>query len=187
MAIALGIDASLSATALAAVPFNWGLDWSRVRRATVGRKLDLKAPLAERVARIEEIVDRTRVFCAVERADVVFLEDYAFDQAQRAHSLGELGGQLKRLLIKELGLDVRLVAATAARKLLGKMPRKGAKDEAHIRLTTAGAPLEWTRDELDAFLAANWGLSGIKGADALILRTAEDDAPKAKKQRRKAA
>ncbi len=190
--IALGIDASLSATGLVAVPYDWGLDWSRVRRATFGRKLSKTASIRETVDRIDDITEFVRAFIAEHRPTVAFLESYAFNVSQNAHSLGELGFALKRLVVKECGLELRLVAATSARALLGKMQRQkkggpkvaSAKDQAHTILTNAGAPLEWTRDELDAFLLANFGLSSIDGADALILREPE---PVRAKRRRKAA
>jgi hypothetical protein len=173
MSVALGIDASLRAAGLVAIPFDWGCDWSRVARATVGEALPQHASVIQQVRRVVDIVHEVRSFARRHNVTHVWMEDYAFDGSQRAHSLGELGGAVKAAVVVDLALPLVTVTASAARKLLGTMPRAKAKDHAHTLLTRAGAPLEWTRDELDAFLAANWGLSGIKGADALILEVPE--------------
>lgn len=190
--VALGIDASLSATGLVELPYNWGLDWSRARRRTFGQKLPRDASLRQIIDRIDDIALSTWEFIrAGERPAFACLENYAFSAGNVA--LAELSGSIKRLLVKELGIDLRLVGAKSARAIIGKMERqkKGGpkppteKEQAHIILTNAGAPLTWTPDELDAFLLVNFGFSSIPGADALILR--EPDPVRAPKRRGKAA
>jgi Holliday junction resolvasome RuvABC endonuclease subunit len=97
----------------------------------------------------------------------VIIEEYAFSRhSARAHELGELGGVVKLELMRA-GVPFRTYQASAARKLLGKAPRKDPKRWAHNQLIAAGAPAAWTGDQLDAFLQANQHLS-FQG-DALML------------------
>lgn len=180
MSVALGIDLSLRGTGLVAVPFDWNLDWSRIARATYGVKLAAKASEKERATRIDFIARNLVEFGRKFGVTVAFVEQYAFTaRGSHAHSLGELGGVLKRAVQFDLGIPLRdPIAPASARTLLGRIPRKDAKDETHIRLTQAGAPTNWTPDELDAFMIANYGLSAINGATALILEEATQPAPK---------
>jgi len=120
----------------------------------------------------------------------VFMEQYAFSaKTAHSHALGELGGNIKRDVVIGLGLDIHVVSPSTARALLGKfsIPRAkkgepkvrrkkgepkplGIKEQVHVVLKRAGLPVQWDGDETDAWVIANYGLSGIEGADALILR-----------------
>lgn len=164
----LGLDLSLRATGIVAVPVRWGLDWSRVHSFVVGDRLPNTATERQRYARVDGIA--TQVLHHAQRlgCHVVAIENYAFSRSDaHAHELGELGGVVKRELFKA-GLDVCTYHASSSRKLLGKAPRKGAKDWAASRLVSTGAPVAWLGDQYDAFLAANHHLS-IIGGDALML------------------
>jgi hypothetical protein len=181
--VAMGIDASLTGTGLVAVPCDWKLDWSKVARMKLGVSLSNSASEEDHVRRIDTICTRAMEFAREHAVTDVFLEEYAFNMADRsrAHALGELGGNLKRDIILDLGLPLTVVVASTARALLGKFSahrRKGApkplkvKDQVAMVLARAGLPLDWDADETDAWVVANWGLSGIDGADAIILREA---------------
>ena len=182
--VAMGIDASLTGTGLVAVPADWGLDWSKVARAKLGLEVPMKASEADRIRRLEYICKLTLEFAELHHATDVFLEQYAFSaKLSRAHAIGELGGNLKRDIVIGLGLPLTVVSPASARALFGKFSavlKKGSpkgtpkpapvKDQVHAVLKRAGLPLNWDGDETDAWVVANWGLSGIKGADAMILR-----------------
>jgi hypothetical protein len=182
MRVAMGIDSSLAGTGLVAVPFKWGLDWSRVARATFGLGLSKGAKEADRVRRIDFICTRMMEFAQEHEVTDVFIEQYAFSKKlSPAHALGEIGGNLKRDVVIGLGLPLTVVVTNTARALLGTFSaraRKGApkpppmKDQVHAVLRRAGLPSSWGPDEIDAWVAVNWGLSGIEGADALIIREA---------------
>jgi hypothetical protein len=182
----MGIDASLTGTGLVAVPCNWGLDWSKVARAKLGLEVPMKAKETERIARLEYICKLAMEFAEKHEVTEVFMESYAFAaKLSRAHALGELGGNLKRDVVIGLGLPLTVVTPGTARALLGKFSavvKKGTpkgtpkpapvKDQVHTVLKRAGLPVNWDGDETDAWVVANWGLSGIEGADALIIRGA---------------
>lgn len=191
MRVVMGIDASLTGTGLVAVPSNWGLDWSKIVRLTLGLEVTKGAPESERIRRLDYICTRTVEFAEEHSVTDVFMEGYALNKNAQAHFLGELGGNIKRDVIIGLGLPLTVVPPATARTLLGKFstPRrkkgepkvsraKGEpkplkiKEQVQVELRRAGLPITWTPDETDAWVVANWGLSGIEGADALILREA---------------
>lgn len=178
--VALGIDASLTGTGLVAVPFDWGLDWSRIERAKLGLGLSKGASETERVRRLDYICSQLMEFAGEHQVTNVWLEQYAFSaRTAHSHALGELGGLVKHTVIIGLGLPLTVVAPASARALLGSFSARGkkgapkplpVKDQVHAVLRRAGLPASWAGDEIDAWVAANWGLSGIEGADALIMR-----------------
>jgi hypothetical protein len=182
MSVAMGIDASLTGTGLVAVPFDWGLDWSKVARLKLGLGLAKGASEVERVRRLDFICTRMVEFAEEHDVSVVFMEQYAFSATKSPqHSLGELGGNLKRDVVMGLGLPLTVVPPATARTLLGTFSsraKKGGpkpqkvKEQVQAVLRRAGLPVGWDGDETDAWVVANWGLSGIAGADALILREA---------------
>jgi hypothetical protein len=182
--VVMGIDASLTGTGLVAVPFDWGLDWSRVARAKLGLGLSKGASEVERVRRLDFICSRMAEFAEKHDVTDVFMEQYALSartERTRAFALGELGGNIKRDVVIGLGLPLTVVAPATARALLGKFSARGkkgapkpppVKDQVQAVLRSTGLPVGWDGDETDAWVVANWGLSGIEGADALILREA---------------
>lgn len=180
--MAMGIDASLTGTGLVAVPFDWRLDWSKVARVKLGLGLSKGATEAERVRRLDFICKRMVEFAEEHDVTDVFMEQYAFSaRMSNSHALGELGGNIKRDVVMGLCLPLTIVPPATARALLGSFSaqrKKGGpkpppvKDQVQAVLRKAGLPAGWDGDETDAWVVANWGLSGIQGADALILREA---------------
>lgn len=188
--VVMGIDASLTGTGLVAVPWQWGLDWSKVARVKLGLQVPKSASEADRIRRLDFICTRMMEFAQEHEVTDVFMEQYAFSaKTAYSHALGEIGGNLKRDVVIGLGLPLTVVAPATARTLLGKFsaPRRkkgepkvrrakgepkplGIKDQVHVALRRAGLPVTWEGDEADAWVVANYGLSGIEGGDALILR-----------------
>lgn len=169
--VVLGLDLSLRATGIVAVPVRWGLDWSRIAVAKAGAPLPKEASEHERARRLADSRDIITAFARKHDCSMAVVEQYAFTaRDSQAHALGELGGVVKVALC-ELGLGVHVVSPASARRLLGKAPRKDVKIWTHQQLYAAGAPKAWTADQLDAFLIANYHLSGI-GGDALMLAEA---------------
>ncbi len=165
----LALDLSLKATGIAVVPERWGLDWRRVHVAKVGYALRQDASELERFERIDSIQQIILGLADRFSCRVAVIEQHAFSKGGGAHALerAELVGVVKHQLFAA-GLQVEVYNASAARALLGRAPRKDAKDWAHAQLLRAGAPLSWTGDQLDAFLQANQYLS-LTGGDALML------------------
>lgn len=190
--VAMGIDASLTGTGLVAVPDDWALDWRKVARLTLGLEVPKTASEVQRVQRLDYICTNMMAFAEEHGVTDVFMEQYAFSaKTAYSHALGELGGNLKRDVVMGLGLPLTIVSPATARTLMGKfsIPRakKGEpkvrrkkgdpkplsiKQQVQVVLKRAGLPVQWSPDETDAWVTANWGLSGIDGADALILREA---------------
>lgn len=172
--IVLGLDLSLRSTGMVALPADWALDWSRVRVGVAGRPLKDDAPVETQLARLAEIRDGVVAFARETGASVAYVLGYAYNKAQvsRLAAAGELGGVVKLGLI-EAGIAVEVVVESRARTLLGKAPRKDAKLWATQRLVAAGAPRAWLQDQLDALVAANWGVSE-HGGRALIIREQQE-------------
>jgi len=167
--VVLGLDLSLRATGMVAVPLDWGQDWSRVSVAEVGHGLPKDAGPAERVERLVTIRNAVLEFAHEHRVHQAWIEQYAFTAIKsQAHSLGELGG-IVMVSLHQLGVALHVVPPASARQLLGKAPRKDAKQWAAARLRDAGAPHTWTGDQLDAFAVANWGLAEL-GGSAVVMR-----------------
>ncbi len=173
-AVAMGLDLSLRSTGMVAIPVGWGQAWSRVEVGVAGYGLKDDATLIEHAARHRSIRDAALAFARQHRVTHAWVLGYAFNKAQvsRLAAAGELGGIVKLGLI-DAGIQTQVVVESRARTLLGKAPRAKAKDWAIQRLCRAGAPIAWTFDQFDAFVAANWGLSEL-GNSALILRDQAD-------------
>lgn len=164
----IGLDLSLRATGIVVVPIDWKQDWKRVVVGSAGSPLPKTATEADRMRRLIHTREAIASVVRTHGCKVAVLEQYAFSSmASQAHSLGELGGVVKSFLV-ELGLELEIVPPASARKLLGKQPRKGAKQWAHERLVRAGAPTFWTEDQLDAFIVTNFHLSAIGGAAVML-------------------
>lgn len=160
----VGIDPSLSRTAIAVCPLDWGGDWSKVAIKGFPTEPNGDGPAA-RMRRCNQIA-----------ADILgwllytpplglgsvrkhfFIEDYAFGQAFRAHHLGELGGILRSSLMVEHEVGIQ----SARKRLLGKAPRKGAKVAVYEALVAAGGKF-LSLDESDAMCVCNYGLSELGG------------------------
>lgn len=179
MSAILGLDLSTRAAAAVVVPLDWAGDWSRVRWTVAGEALTKGASDYDRARRTETIATKIVAFARETGSVDARLEGYAFDQKTAAHTLGELGGVV-RLELLRAGVSIHTSNMSSARKLLlGKLPPakrftpKGqpfvsAKQACVLALAAAGAPDEWIQqkglDLVDAFVAANFGLSFVGGA-----------------------
>ena len=167
----VGIDLSLRRSGMVAVPEAWDLDWTAVRTATAGYPLGRSASTEEHIGRLRTVSGAVVAFVREHDAKTVALEEYAFAQrGAGSREIAELGGVVK-VALAEAGVEVRIVTASAARKLLlGAVPRAGAKAATFEALRAMGATFE-TDDEADAFALANW-LSAELGGVAVTLREA---------------
>lgn len=166
----LGLDLSLRGAGLVAVPTDWDGRWERVRRATVGHALKRDASEADRIGRLVRLSAEVVSFAERHACTHAVVEQYAFSSRHaQSHSLGELGGVVKVLLTERCRIPVEVVPPASARKLvLGKLPRKDVKIATRAALTRMGMPTDWTADEADALVVANWKLSEL-GGYALIV------------------
>lgn len=165
----LGLDLSLSAAGLVAVPWDWGGDWSRVARHHVGHSLPRDATELRRVGRLHQITSETIMFAKRHACSVACFEHYAFGARFERERLGELGGAVKLGLVSQAGMALfeSVPSSTARKLLLGRVPKSDPKAHVREHLLRAGMPRVWTDDEMDAFVAANWYLAGA-GAYALV-------------------
>jgi Holliday junction resolvasome RuvABC endonuclease subunit len=168
--VVLGLDLSLTAAGMVAVPKDWGGNWERVARHHVGHALPKDATETRRIGRLHQISSEVLAFAARHKCTSAIIEQYAFAARQsHAHALGEIGGSVKLALVTRAGLLVDAVHSASARKLvLGKVPKKDVKAHTRVALTRMGMPTNWTDDEADAFVVANWALSAL-GGHALVV------------------
>ena len=186
----VGLDLSLRATGMVAIPRSWSEDhdWSSVKFDTVGAGLPRHATVAEHVEHIDDIVARVAGFVYDHDPEAVFIEHYAFGAFGAGPNLGELGGVVKDRLVRVMGRDVRLVVASSARKLaFGKVPR-GIKIKEFIekRMALVGAPFPTGKageDTRDAFVIANFGLTEL-GLPAMTIPAPDDETLEPKKTKR---
>jgi|GEM_PF-1812390 len=159
-AAVLGVDASLVAMGLVAVPVDWGGDWTRVASRTFGWSLPSGASDRARIERLERLAAAAVAFAAEHDCTIAAIESFPFGKVQAAHALGEASGVIK-VGLHVAGLNVRTAPiSTARRQLLGHLPRTGAKIAVRDRLVTLGAPFR-TLDECDAMCAGLWALRGL--------------------------
>ena len=165
MTRALGIDLSVSRTGLCLLPAGWcangRLDWSMVLTAVVpGNELPRSAGQDVRAKRLQEvrdaILDRTDHWDAA----VAGFEQYAFRaRGFGAHDIAEVGGAVK-VALHHRGIQLHSFAQSTVRKtLLGKLPRRGAKQWVQAHCRDIGAPFWQDPDVCDAFAVANHLLS----------------------------
>jgi hypothetical protein len=154
----LGLDLSTRAAAAVAVPRLWDGKWSRVRSSVTGLELTQTATDAERALRTEFIAAKIVAFARANGVREVWIESYAYGMRTMAHTLGEVGGVVRLELVRA-GFEIHTANMGTLRKLLlGKVPRKGAKDAVVTTLRAAGASFD-TVDEFEAFACANFGLA----------------------------
>jgi hypothetical protein len=131
-----------------------------VTTITFGSSLSMDATPREQVERLARIARDVTVFCLKVKATSVGVESYAFAQGRQAHAhaLAELGGAVKVNLFTAFNLVAEPVVASRARKvLLQHLPRKDVKAyvQANVR-RLGGQALEWTHDQVDSFVIANY-------------------------------
>jgi hypothetical protein len=162
--IIIGIDPSVRATAIVAVPLDWGGDWSKIKTAVI--KGGSASNLRERMARNCRIAHETgKAFDGLINTfgwpPKFYIEDYAYSMKFKAHQLGELGGAIRSVLcgFGMVDHDITELPVTKARKLLlGKVPKANQKGATQEALWDAGARFG-TIDEYDAMCIANFGLA----------------------------
>jgi|SRR5882672_709621 len=163
----VGFDLSLTAPAACFIPQGWELgDWLTLRFETyVGGddalvKTGVDA-LAWQYRRLIKISGWARNFVLEKRAQHTFVEGYAFSKhSSSVTRLAELGG-VCRVELFTYGRTLRPVVASSARKLiLGKLPREDVKRVTHQAIWDHGAPFA-DGDQVDAFVVANAGLSEL--------------------------
>lgn len=166
----VGLDLSLTGPAAVAIPPRWVIGmWSALYAWTreyppikEGYEVGRAARLVEISAAVEEFILQVSVrrSCPV----VVYVENYAFQKrSSSVTKLAELGGAVRaRLYQRAPGLvPIPVVAASARKLLLGKLPQKEQKYAVQAAVFAAGAPKEWTEDVVDAFVVSNAGLSDL--------------------------
>jgi hypothetical protein len=158
--IVIGIDPSVRATAIVAVPLDWGGDWEKVKTRVV--KGAPASVLYDRVMRNRRIIQEVAEFLAGKGQASAFIEDYAYSMTNRAHHLGELGGMLREVVCMSVPEVTEVVVSRARKVLLGKLPKNNQKRAVHEALWEAGARFK-TIDEYDAMCIANYGLSTLGG------------------------
>ena len=157
----VGLDLSLTGTAACALPIGWDHDMYRARTMKAGYMLPNDSTPEAYVQRLVSIVDAVVEFCQRRKAKYVFVEGYAFSaMLSRAHSLGELGGVVKKDVYIRLQKVVTPIVVSRARKiLLQKLPRADSKKFTIKNVKRLEGPSwGWSEDECDSFVIANAGL-----------------------------
>lgn len=169
----LGLDLSLRAAGMCAIPLNWNLtstlDWNECVTGTTGESLKRDSTEAQKIERLKKIRDDVLSFAVATKATVAVIEGYAFSKmTSQAHSLGEAGGVVK-LALSEHGIPVYVMTASHARSCLGSFPRKDTKVHVSSLIKSLGCPENWSGDEIDAFVQAN-GWSVANGYGGIVIR-----------------
>lgn len=167
----IGLDLSLTAPGLAAIPVGWDPGaWRDVGTFALNTKPFRELPRPGAIAETARAIDCwVSTFPAPQH---VFIEGYGFLTAGRLAYLGELGGAVRADLWRSKTATLYTdVPALRARSFLlgGKLKVKGSKQSTHAALKAAGAPRAWSGDVLDAFVVANFGLTEL-GLLGLTLR-----------------
>lgn len=166
----VGLDLSLRSAAAVALPidFHDGLRWDRVRHVSSGYPLPKTASELQRAGRIRTVRDDVLTFVRGTDATEVWMEEMAFSRS--GAMAREIAGMtwVVRLVLMDAGYTLRVVTASAARKVFLGHARKGAKQLAQQALSDIGAPFADCDDTCDAFVIANYAASEL-GGRALML------------------
>src|SRR5262245_50249239 len=156
MSVIVGLDLSLTATGMVALPLNWDRNWSRVKARTI-----VTYPGENALDRLLHIAKCVSSFVAASQGESIFVEDY-IKQGFNVGKLAELAGVVKVELRRVHGLTARPVNVSSARKLLiGSVPKgKLAKLIVLEACRSLGAKFE-DDAQSDAFAVANYGLSEL--------------------------
>lgn len=188
--VVFGLDLSIIATGLIAIPSDWEGDWSRCVTLHVEPDLPAKT-LVEKMDRIQHVVDAAVGFVIgnAHRGTRVriAIENYAYNRFNGVR-LAEVGGPVK-LDLHRRGYVVEPVIMQTARKLLcGKVPaaknRRGMAEKEYVRTraTAMGMPAPWSMDVGDAFVTANQLLADYGAA---LIGEAEPAEKKPKQEKRR--
>jgi hypothetical protein len=174
----VGLDLSLTGTACVSIPLAWTQDLSEVRTKRLGYKLKNDATPTEKIERMITIADGVIEFCTLVQARHVYLEDHAFGAGgANANQTIEMTGIVKGWLRDQWGVTAIPVHASSARKTLLQhvlsprgQPKGWVKKWVANNVRRLGGPiLEWTEDEIDAFVIANHALMIQRGMSMSFL------------------
>jgi hypothetical protein len=155
----MGLDLSATAPAAVCVPTDWGGNWARAGAMRWSFPLTKHATDNERARRCLSIAYEVMLLAQRNGVREAWIESYAYGLRTAAHTLAEVGGVVRGHL-DMAGMRLHTANMSSARKLLlGNVPRSDAKEACREALRAAGMPKDWSLDESDAFVAANWGLS----------------------------
>lgn len=187
----VGLDPSLTAFGLAAVPSDWGLDFRQVRRVTLTTK---PGPLAPRRAALAADallwvlrvagklgIPRTKVHVTME-GGIMNARDIKTIRSQE-----RLAGVVEHEFLTNGRLEITIPEQQSIRSTFaGKSARGRGIGDALQALLQQACPLtaSWDEAELDAFLVANWALS--ETGEAFISCAPPVESPKPKRSRRAA-
>lgn len=163
--VVMGVDLSQTGLGLVAVPEDWDLRWDRIAHTTVGRTLTKGAPPWDAISRLEYLADQVVDFASRNDISHVWIESYPVGGRVFAlDKLCEIGGVVRVALHRELRLIAHTAPLSTARKLvMGKLPRAKVKDLLHEQVRSYPGMCLRTGDEIDAWVAANYGMSLLGG------------------------
>jgi hypothetical protein len=185
---ALGFDLSLSAPAAVALPLDWKPgDWKRVKTWLLKPKGPKSDDTRGQYERYGIISDWAWALTGELGAPGLYgIEQYAFSRNNaQASKLMELGGIVRLRLFQARDMIAQVVSTSPARKLfLGDVPQSNPKVAVQLALfNRCGAPKTWDENQCDAFIVANFMLSGF-GKPVLTIATKEQAAEFWKRRRR---
>ncbi len=168
-----GIDAALPGLGLVAVPSDWALDFSRVRRVTLETTPGPPGPA--RMGALARDVCRWIKWARGRGQADVWIEGSITNSPDLAYTVRsqlKLAGVIEEYLWRELGVECGTAEQSTARKLLlGKLPKSDRKKAVFAALELL-TPTNWDANEYDAFVTANYGLQA-NGVAYLTLRSDE--------------
>lgn len=162
----IGLDLSLTNTGLTACPNDWAGDWTQAAAWERGAKKPAGDTESAAVARVADLA--LDIVTAVIRLShpsphsetSVWIEERVWARQKGVGRNAELAAIVKHELVRK-GFGLHMVVASSARKLLlGKVPRLGvdAKNAVQATLRQAGCPVEWSQDQTDAACIMNYGV-----------------------------
>jgi hypothetical protein len=166
--VCIGLDLSIRSPGIVALPWDWRPgDWGSVYAVSMKERKGIAG--ARRLHEIGRFIfDRVRdgwltraKFGAHPSPPAIAIEQHAFAMASGAYALerAELVGVVKERIFDAFGVETIPIVASSARKLLlGRMPRMSRKEWKLLLLdsfTKFGAPFAGQEDCVDAAVIAN--------------------------------
>jgi hypothetical protein len=134
--------------------------------ADVGRPLKKGAPPWFAVERLVFLADECVAFARKHKVTHVWIEGLPTHGGQffASGQLEQVGGAVRYALWSEVRLVANTVPLNSGRKtVMGKLPRSDVKRIVHETIRSFSQLSDWTGDELDAWVAANHGVSLLGG------------------------
>lgn len=180
--IIVGLDLSLTSLGMAAVPSDWGLDWSRLRCRTLAAP-DSTIPLPVRIAALARDVASWLGWLRSRDKVEVWAESVPTHAAHAIVPLARLRGVVEHELLTAGVAPIREAPQSTIRKLfLGKLPPHARKQAVLEQINQMAPGVFEDHDQADAFVVANYGLSFVEGAAFVAL-----PAPPARERSRRRA